>query len=91
VYEAHIGAFTAEGTLRAAISKLDHLAALGVTATAMTPIANFSGRWNWATMAYCCTRRTAPTAGQKDLKGTGRGARVRELMVMLDDTWLLSN
>ena len=30
VYELHIGAFTPEGTFRAAIDKLDHLVALGV-------------------------------------------------------------
>src|SRR5882757_4018076 len=32
IYELHIGAFTAAGTFRAAIDKLDHLVALGVTA-----------------------------------------------------------
>ncbi|HZL01903.1 MAG TPA: hypothetical protein VFC48_02145, partial [Cellulomonas sp.] len=30
LYELHVGTFTPEGTLRAAIGRLDHLVALGV-------------------------------------------------------------
>jgi len=33
IYELHLGAFTAEGTFRAAIDRLEHIATLGVTAT----------------------------------------------------------
>src|SRR5258708_36589001 len=33
VYELHVGTFTPEGTCRAAIANLDHLAAAGITAT----------------------------------------------------------
>ena len=43
VYELHIGAFTPEGTFRAAIGKLDHLVALGVTAIEIMPIGDFPG------------------------------------------------
>jgi 1,4-alpha-glucan branching enzyme len=38
---------TPEGTFRAAISNLDHLVALGVTAIEVMPIGDFPGRWNW--------------------------------------------
>jgi len=47
LYEIHIGAFTAEGTFRAAIEKLDHLAWLGVTAIEIMPVSDFPGRRNW--------------------------------------------
>jgi len=44
------------------------------------PIGNSPGRWNGVTMAYCRTRRTAPTVGQRELKGTDRGGHVSKLM-----------
>jgi hypothetical protein len=47
IYEFHIGAFTPEGTFRAAIAKLDHLTRLGVTALEIMPVADFPGRRNW--------------------------------------------
>jgi maltooligosyltrehalose trehalohydrolase len=46
-YELHVGTFTPEGTLRAATSRLDELAALGVTAIELMPVAQFSGARNW--------------------------------------------
>lgn len=45
--ELHVGTFTPEGTFRAIIDKLDHLAETGFTALELMPIADFSGRWNW--------------------------------------------
>jgi len=47
LYEMHIGAFTPEGTFAAAIAKLPHLAALGVTAIEVMPLADFPGDRNW--------------------------------------------
>src|SRR3954451_5035455 len=38
IYEIHVGAFTREGTFRAAIERLPHLAALGVTAVELMPV-----------------------------------------------------
>ena len=43
LYELHVGAFTPEGTFRAAIDKLDHLVALGVTAIEIMPVGDFPG------------------------------------------------
>src|SRR3954471_3416330 len=40
----HLGTFTAEGTFRAAIKKLDYLVDLGITAIELMPIADFAGR-----------------------------------------------
>ena len=45
--ELHVGTFTQEGTFRAAISKLDHLARTGITAIELMPLSDFPGRWNW--------------------------------------------
>jgi maltooligosyltrehalose trehalohydrolase len=47
VYELHVGTFTAEGTLDAAIDRLDHLVDLGVDLVEVMPLATFPGRHGW--------------------------------------------
>lgn len=47
IYELHIGTFTPDGTLDAAIDRLDHLADLGVTHVELLPVNAFNGQWNW--------------------------------------------
>lgn len=47
IYELHVGAFTAEGTFRAAIERIPDLCELGVTAVELMPVAQSPGRWNW--------------------------------------------
>ena len=47
LYEIHIGTFTPEGTFDAAASRLPDLAALGITAIELMPVASFPGRRNW--------------------------------------------
>ena len=47
VYELHIGTFTPEGTLDAALGRLDHLVDLGVDVVELMPVAAFPGRWGW--------------------------------------------
>lgn len=47
VYELHVGTFTAEGTLDAAVERLDHLVDLGVDVVELMPLAVWPGRWNW--------------------------------------------
>lgn len=47
VYELHIGTFTPEGTLDAAVEHLDHLVELGVDLVQLLPVAAFPGRWGW--------------------------------------------
>ncbi|MFZ5426401.1 MAG: malto-oligosyltrehalose trehalohydrolase [Thermodesulfobacteriota bacterium] len=47
LYELHVGAFTPEGTFAAAISRLDGLAELGITAVEVMPVAQFPGERNW--------------------------------------------
>ncbi len=47
LYELHVGTFTADGTLDAAIERLDHLVDLGVGIVELMPLASFPGRHGW--------------------------------------------
>jgi malto-oligosyltrehalose trehalohydrolase len=47
IYEIHLGTFTREGTYRAAMSELERLRDLGVTAIELMPLADFAGTRNW--------------------------------------------
>jgi maltooligosyltrehalose trehalohydrolase len=47
IYEVHIGTWTPGGTFDGAVSVLDRLADLGVTAVEPMPVAQFAGRRNW--------------------------------------------
>lgn len=47
IYELHIGTFTPEGTLDAAIGRLDYLADLGVSYVELLPVNAFNGTHNW--------------------------------------------
>ncbi len=47
VYELHLGTFTPEGTLDAAIERFDHLVALGVDLVELLPVNAFNGTHNW--------------------------------------------
>lgn len=46
-YELHIGTFTPQGTLDAAIGKLGHLVELGVGVVELMPVAAFPGERGW--------------------------------------------
>ncbi|MGY1856796.1 malto-oligosyltrehalose trehalohydrolase [Modestobacter sp. SYSU DS0290] len=47
VYEMHVGTFTPEGTLDAAIDRLGHLVDLGVDFVEALPVNAFNGTHNW--------------------------------------------
>ena len=47
LYELHVGTFSAAGTFDGAIEHLPHLAALGVDAVELLPVAEFSGERGW--------------------------------------------
>jgi len=71
-YELHVGTFTPEGTYRAALEKLPELAALGVTAVELMPLASFPGTRGWG---YDGVALYAPYAGY---------GRPEELMAFVD-------
>jgi malto-oligosyltrehalose trehalohydrolase len=82
--ETHVGAFTKEGSYRAMIGKLDHLAASGITALELMPLADFPGQRNWG---YDGVLWYAPdhVYGRPDeLKALIDEAHLRGLMVFLD-------
>jgi malto-oligosyltrehalose trehalohydrolase/4-alpha-glucanotransferase len=84
VYELHIGAFTPEGTFRAAIEKLDHLVELGVTAIQIMPINDFPGRRNWGYDGVLPYAPDSSYGRPEDLKALVEAAHDRGLMVLLD-------
>jgi maltooligosyltrehalose trehalohydrolase len=47
IYELHVGTFTPDGTLDAAIEKLDHLRSIGVDLVELMPVNAFNGTHNW--------------------------------------------
>lgn len=47
LYELHVGTFTEEGTLDAAIMRLPYLKELGVTGIELLPVNAFPGKHNW--------------------------------------------
>jgi maltooligosyltrehalose trehalohydrolase len=84
VYELHVGAFTPEGTFAAAIERLDELAALGVTAVELMPVAAFSGRHGWGYDGVLPFAPHAAYGAPEDLKRLVDAAHARGLMVLLD-------
>jgi maltooligosyltrehalose trehalohydrolase len=47
IYELHVGTWTREGTFAAAIARLPELAAMGINAVELMPVAEFPGRHGW--------------------------------------------
>lgn len=47
IYELHVGTFTPEGDLDAAIGRLDHLLDIGVDLVEVMPVNAFNGSHNW--------------------------------------------
>jgi maltooligosyltrehalose trehalohydrolase len=84
LYELHVGAFTPEGTFRAAIDKLDHLIRLGVTAIELMPIGDFPGSWNWGYDGVFLFAPDSTYGRPDDLKALIDAAHARGLCVLLD-------
>ena len=84
VYEMHVGAFTDGGTFAAAAAKLDHLAALGVTAIEVMPVADFPGRRNWGYDGVLPYAPDSSYGRPEDFKAFISAAHARGIMVILD-------
>ncbi len=82
--EAHVGAFTAEGTYRAMIDKLDHLVKTGITALELMPIGDFAGRRNWGYDGVLWYAPDSAYGRPEDLKLLIDEAHLRGIMVFLD-------
>jgi len=84
IYELHLGTFSESGDFAGAIAHLDDLAALGVSAIELMPIAEFPGRRNWG---YDGVQMFAPASryGRPDeLKALVEACHARGLAVLLD-------
>ncbi len=84
VYELHIGTFTPEGTLDAAVDKLDYLAELGVTHVELMPVAAFEGRHGWGYDGVALYAVHEPYGGPDGLKRFVNAAHGKGLAVLLD-------
>ncbi len=84
IYELHIGAFTPEGTFRAAMERLPDLRALGVTAIEIMPIADFPGGRNWGYDGVCLYAPSRAYGHPNDLRALVDAAHGQGLTVILD-------
>jgi maltooligosyltrehalose trehalohydrolase len=82
--ELHVGTFTEAGTFRGIIDKLDHIAAAGITAIELMPVADFAGRWNWGYDGVLLYAPDSAYGRPGDLKALVDAAHQRGLMVFLD-------
>jgi maltooligosyltrehalose trehalohydrolase len=84
IYEMHIGTFTQEGTLDAAIQRLDYLVELGVTHVELMPVASFEGNHGWGYDAVALFAVHQPYGGPDALKRFVDAAHQKGLAVLLD-------
>jgi maltooligosyltrehalose trehalohydrolase len=82
--ESHVGTFTADGSYRAMIGKLDHLASTGITALELMPLADFAGRRGWGYDGVLWYAPDDAYGRPEDLKRLIDEAHLRGLMVFLD-------
>ena len=82
--EAHVGTFMPDGTFRAMMERLDHLAATGITALELMPVSDFPGRWNWGYDGVLLFAPDSSYGRPEDLKALIDAAHVRGMMVFLD-------
>jgi hypothetical protein len=84
IYELHVGTFTPEGTLDAAIGRLDYLAGLGVTTVELMPLAAFPGHHGWGYDGIGLWAVHEPYGGPDALKRFVDACHGRGLAVFLD-------
>jgi maltooligosyltrehalose trehalohydrolase len=83
-YELHVGTFTPEGTLDAALGRLDHLVDLGVDMVEIMPVAAFDGRWGWGYDGVDLYAVHDAYGGPAALQRFVDGAHAKGLAVCLD-------
>ncbi len=84
IYELHVGTFTSEGTLDAAIAKLEYLRALGITHVELMPVAAFDGNHGWGYDGVSIYAVHEPYGGPDGLKRFVNAAHELGLAVLLD-------
>jgi len=84
IYELHVGTFTPEGTLDAAIGRLGHLSDLGVDTVQLMPVAAFPGQHGWGYDGVHLWAVHEPYGGPDALKRFVDACHARRLAVLLD-------
>jgi maltooligosyltrehalose trehalohydrolase len=84
LYELHVGTFTPEGTFDAAVTRLDHLADLGVTMVELLPVNAFDGAHNWGYDGVCWYAPHEAYGGPDGLKRLVDACHARGLGVLVD-------
>ncbi|SDB98290.1 maltooligosyl trehalose hydrolase [Raineyella antarctica] len=84
IYELHVGTFTPEGTLDAAIGRLDHLVDVGVDVVELMPVAAFNGPrgWGYDGVHWYCVHE--PYGGPQAYQRFVDACHARGLAVMQD-------
>jgi len=83
-YELHVGTFTPAGTFIAAAERLNHLAALGITAVQIMPVAEAPGRRGWGYDGVLPFSPKASYGRPEHLKALVDAAHARGIAVFLD-------
>jgi maltooligosyltrehalose trehalohydrolase len=84
IYELHVGTFTPEGTLEAAVGRLDHLVALGIDLVEVMPVASFPGIHGWGYDGVAPYAVHEPYGGPDGFKRFVDACHARGLGVVLD-------
>ena len=84
IYELHVGTFTPEGTLDAAVEKLDYLKELGVTHVELLPLAAATGTRGWGYDGVALFAPQASYGGPDAVKRFVDAAHTRGLAVLHD-------
>jgi maltooligosyltrehalose trehalohydrolase len=84
IYELHVGAFSPQGGFAGVRERLDALAALGVTALELMPLADFPGQRNWGYDGVLPFAPDAAYGRPEELKALIDAAHAAGLMVLLD-------
>ncbi|RAJ92478.1 maltooligosyl trehalose hydrolase [Larkinella arboricola] len=84
LYELHVGTFTPEGTFEAIIPRLDDLAATGINALELMPIAQFPGVRNWGYDGVYLYSVQDSYGGPAGLKKLVDACHARGMAVFLD-------
>ena len=84
IYELHVGTFTSAGTFEAAIERLDHLVALGVSHVELMPVADFPGARGWGYDGVALWAPRHAYGGPEGLKRLVDACHARGLAVLLD-------
>lgn len=84
IYELHVGTFTPEGTLDAAIRKLGYLHELGITHVSLMPLASAEGKYGWGYDGVALYAPWEAYGGPDAVKRFVDAAHARGIAVLID-------